>query len=600
MSKSGPRRKLVAILAADVVNFSRMMGQNEDRTLRNLKACRAITDSAIKNNHGRIFGSAGDSVIAEFASPVDAVIAATEFQRDLKSRNDSVAEEDQMLFRTGLNLGDVIVEGENLYGDGVNVAARLEASAEPGGVTLSGKFHDEVCRKLDMTFIDTGEQSMKNIAVPVPTFKVELASVPQNQRPVDSTPMSEPQAPVTGPVPGATTGKLPAIAVLPFVNLSADPEQEYFVDGITEDIISVISRYHWLSVISRNTTFVYKGEAVDIRRVGAELQVDYVLEGSVRKAGARVRITTQLTDAQDGSNLWSERYDRELDDIFALQDEITETIAATIEPELARSERQRAHRKVSADLGAWDLFQRAQWHMYQFSKENVESAIALYQKAIEADVEFALAHAGIAVGYLVLVGANFSEKPEQDIALALEHARKSVVIEDQDPFCHYALGRAEAFSFHHDKAELELKRAIALNPSYAHAYHGLAHLYMMTPGGDAEVSLGLMDEAIRLSPRDPLLWVFEHMKGVTLLNLNRNDEALKWMEKAAAYPNAGFWAFSGLAAAQSALSHLDDAAKALARALEVNPNLSQRFLEDTYPGALMRYKECLKIAGLVE
>jgi adenylate cyclase len=345
---------------------------------------------------------------------------------------------------------------------------------------------------------------------------------------------------------------------------------------------------------------VYKGEAVDIRRVGEELQVDYVLEGSIRKAGARVRISTQLSAAQDGANLWSERYDRELDDIFSLQDEITETIAATIEPELARSERRRAHRKSSTDLGAWDLFQQAQWHMYQFSKENVQSGIALYQRAIAADDEFASAHAGLAVGYLILVGANLSENADEDIAHALESARRSVVLDDQDPFCHYALGRAEAFSFNHAKAESELKQAISMNPSYAHAYHGLAHLYMMTPGGDAEVASGLMDDAIRLSPKDPLRWVFEHMKGVTLLNLNRDDEALGWMERAATYPNAGFWAFSGLAAVQAALQNSDQAAKALSQALEVNPNLSQRFLEDTYPGALVRYKECLRIAGLTE
>ena len=600
MTESGPRRKLAAILAADVVNFSRMMGENEDRTLRNLKICRTITDRAIQSNHGRVFGGAGDSIIAEFGSPVDALIAATGFQQDLESRNRAVPLEDQMVFRVGLNLGDVIIEGDNLYGDGVNVAARLEAFADPGGITLSGKFHEEVIRKLEITFVDTGSQAMKNIVTPVPTFKVELDSLPKIQKSPDSASEADTSTATLGSAEALKDDRPPAIAVLPFANLSADPEQEYFADGVSEDIISVISRYHWLSVISKNSTFVYKGEAVDIRRVGEELQVDYVLEGSIRKAGARVRISTQLSAAQDGANLWSERYDRELDDIFSLQDEITETIAATIEPELARSERRRAHRKSSTNLGAWDLFQQAQWHMYQFSKENVESGIALYQRAIAADDEFASAHAGLAVGYLILVGANLSENADEDIDHALESARRSVVLDDQDPFCHYALGRAEAFSFNHAKAESELKQAISMNPSYAHAYHGLAHLYMMTPGGDAEVASGLMDEAIRLSPKDPLRWVFEHMKGVTLLNLNRDDEALGWMERAATYPNAGFWAFSGLAAVQAALQNSDQAAKALSQALEVNPNLSQRFLEDTYPGALMRYKECLKIAGLTE
>ena len=599
MADSGPRRKLAAILAADVVGFSKLMGENEDRTLRNLKACRSLTDEAIKLNHGRIFGSAGDSVIAEFASPVDAVVAATEFQRNLRDRNEGVSDEDQMLFRVGLNLGDVIIEGDNLYGDGVNVAARLEAIAEPGGITLSGKFHDEVCRKLDMSFVSTGEKVMKNITNPIPTFKIEVSSLPKAEDSIKTETTIENSNIDSGSKTDDFTGaNTPAIAVLPFSNISGDPEQEYFVDGITEDIISVISRYHWLSVIARNSTFVYKGAAVDVREVARELKVDYVLEGSVRKAGPRVRITAQLIDSRSGSQIWSERYDRKLDDIFDLQDEITETIAASIEPELARSERQRARRKTSDNLGAWDLFQKAQWHMFKFSKENVESAINLYKQAIALDEEFASAHAGVSVGLIVLVGANFTQEPKKCIESALRYAEQSVVLDDQDPFCHYALGRSRAFSFQPEKAEPELKRAIELNPSYAHAYHGLAHLYMMTPGGDAEVSGQMMNEAIRLSPRDPLLWVFEHMKGATLMSLEQNDEASEWMEKAARHPSAGFWAFSGLAACQAALGDQLKAEESLAKALEINSNLSQAFLEDTYPGALLEYKKNLKTAGL--
>jgi len=239
MAESGPRRKLAAILAADVVGFSKKMGENEDRTLRNLKACRSLTDEAIKLNHGRIFGSAGDSVIAEFASPVDAVVAATEFQRNLRDRNESATDEDQMLFRVGLNLGDVIIEGDNLYGDGVNVAARLEASAEPGGITLSGKFHDEVCRKLDMSFVSTGEQVMKNITNPVTTYKIEVSALPKAEASSKTEPIIETSAEDKGSTSDqALDEKPPAIAVLPFANMSGDPEQEYFADGITEDIIT--------------------------------------------------------------------------------------------------------------------------------------------------------------------------------------------------------------------------------------------------------------------------------------------------------------------------------------------------------------------------
>ena len=515
MSESTPRRKLAAILAADVVGFSRMMGENEDRTLRNLKACRSLTDESIATYHGRIFGSAGDSVIAEFASPVDAIVAAVEFQRNLRDRNASAAPEDRMQFRVGLNLGDVIVEGDNLYGDGVNVAARLEAAAKPGSICVSGKFYEEVRRKLDLSFVSLGDKEMKNIEEPVPTYEVSLD---ENKTHHASTGISKTSA---NEVSKEET-RPPAIAVLPFDNMSGDPEQEYFVDGITEDIISVISRYRWLSVIARNSTFVYKGKAVDVREVARELKVDYVLEGSVRKAGARVRVTAQLIDAESGSHLWTERYDRNLDDIFALQDEITETIAASIEPELARSERQRARRKTAGSLGAWDLFQQAQWHMFQFSKQNIETAIDLYQQAIEQDEEFASAQAGISVGNLVMVIANYTDDPKHCIQSALTHAERAVVLDDQNPFAHYALGRACAFSRQPEKSERELKRAISLNPSYAHAYHALAQAYIMS-NGDAERALELLNDAIRLSPNDPLLWAFENMKAAALFNLERYE-----------------------------------------------------------------------------
>ena len=590
MSESTPRRKLAAILAADVVGFSRMMGENEDRTLRNLKACRSLTDESIATYHGRIFGSAGDSVIAEFASPVDAIVAAVEFQRNLRDRNASAAPEDRMQFRVGLNLGDVIVEGDNLYGDGVNVAARLEAAAKPGSICVSGKFYEEVRRKLDLSFVSLGDKEMKNIEEPVPTYEVSLD---ENKTHHASTGISKTSA---NEVSKEET-RPPAIAVLPFDNMSGDPEQEYFVDGITEDIISVISRYRWLSVIARNSTFVYKGKAVDVREVARELKVDYVLEGSVRKAGARVRVTAQIIDAESGSHLWTERYDRNLDDIFALQDEITETIAASIEPELARSERQRARRKTAGSLGAWDLFQQAQWHMFQFSKQNIETAIDLHQQAIEQDEEFASAQAGISVGNLVMVIANYTDDPKHCIQSALTHAERAVVLDDQNPFAHYALGRACAFSRQPEKSERELKRAISLNPSYAHAYHGLAQAYIMS-NGDAERALELLNDAIRLSPNDPLLWAFENMKAAALFNLERDEESLEWCVKSASHPNAGFWAFAGLAATHAMLKQQEQADAALAKVLEMNPNFSQAHLEQTYPGAILRFKKGLALAGL--
>ena len=359
MAESGPRRKLAAILAADVVGFSKMMGENEDRTLRNLKACRSLTDEAIKLNHGRIFGSAGDSVIAEFASPVDAVVAATEFQRNLRDRNEGVSDEDQMLFRVGLNLGDVIIEGENLYGDGINVAARLEASAEPGGITLSGKFHDEVCRKLDMSFVSTGEQVMKNITNPVPTYKIEVSSLPKTEASSETETIIESSSEVKGSISEqALDEKPPAIVVLPFVNMSGDPEQEYFADGITEDIITNLSLWKTFPVISRNSSFTYKGKSVNLKQVSEEMGVRYIVEGSVRKGGNKVRITAQLIDATEDHHIWSERWDRNLDDIFEVQDEVSSSIAAQVSPAVKGQEQNRVVRKQTKNMNAWDEYLR--------------------------------------------------------------------------------------------------------------------------------------------------------------------------------------------------------------------------------------------------
>ena len=355
MNESKPRRKLAAILAADVVNFSMLMGENEDRTLKNLKACRTLTDDCISANHGRIFGSAGDSIIAEFASPVDAVIAATEFQRSLRQRNEGVPEEDQMLLRVGLNLGDVIIEGDNLYGDGVNVAARLEALAEPGGISLSGKFHEEVCRKLDMSFVSTGEKEMKNIRTPVPTYKIEISELPKLDSAASSATLSNNMEDGKDSLgKESTDGKPPAIAVLPFTNMSGDPEQDYFVDGITEDIITNLSLWRTFPVISRNSSFTYKGKSVNVKDVAEELGVRYIVEGSVRKGGNRIRITAQLIDAEQDHHLWSERWDKNLEDIFDVQDEVSASIAAQVNPTLEDYERDRIERSRPINFSAWE------------------------------------------------------------------------------------------------------------------------------------------------------------------------------------------------------------------------------------------------------
>ncbi|MDP7629334.1 MAG: adenylate/guanylate cyclase domain-containing protein, partial [SAR324 cluster bacterium] len=400
MSDSTPRRKLAAILAADVVGFSRLMGENEDRTLRNLKACRSLTDEAIVAHHGRIFGSAGDSVIAEFASPVDAIVAAVEFQRNLRDRNTEVAPEDQMQIRVGLNLGDVIVEGDNLYGDGVNVAARLEEAAEPGGINLSGKFHDEVCRKLDLSFVSTGAQEMKNIATPVPTYKVELGSASKVLEAL-SAPAEPSPAPEAAPVPeleATEDTKVPAIAVLPFANMSGDPEQEYFADGITEDIITNLSLWRTFPVISRNSSFTYRGKSSNLKQVAQELGARYIVEGSVRKGGNRVRITAQLIDAEEDHHLWSEKWDRTLEDIFDVQDEVSEAIARRVGPTVTGHEQNRLVRKRPENLSAWEGYLQGlrSFHERQHTDHEdpgLTQARQHFERAVEMEPSHSDAHA---------------------------------------------------------------------------------------------------------------------------------------------------------------------------------------------------------------
>ncbi len=338
MAESNTRRKIAVILATYVVGYSTKMEENEDQTLKNLKVCRSIIDGLVEEYHGRIFNTAGDSVLVEFQSAVEAVICGSEFQNTINERNNSVPEEEQMEFRLGINMGDVVIEGGNLYGEGVNVAARLEALAQPGGVCLSKNVHDIVNKKTNFKFHDLGEQTVKNTVL----HAVDVTLEGTSQRKLQET----------------TNEKPPAIAVLPFANMSGDPEQEYFVDGITEDVITNLSLWKTFPVISRNSSFTYKGKSVNIKEVSKELGVRYLVEGSVRKGGNKVRITAQLIDGTEDNHLWSERWDRSLDDIFEVQDEVSSSIAAMVSPAIKNQERDRVVRKQTKNINAWDEYLR--------------------------------------------------------------------------------------------------------------------------------------------------------------------------------------------------------------------------------------------------
>ena len=447
MAEKRVQRRLAAILAADVVGYSRLMSEDETGTRSRFNAhLRILIEPAIANRQGRIVKSMGDGLLVEFASVVDAVQSAVEIQKGMAERNANEQDDQRIEFRIGVNLGDVIIEGDDIHGDGINVAARLEGLADPGGILVSGTVHEHVRGKLDVGFDDLGPQEVKNIAEPVRAFRIAVAA---------SAPKSADAVP---PLPDK-----PSIAVLPFDNMSGVSEQEYFSDGITEDIITALSHIRQFFVIARNTTFTYKGQAVDVQAVAKNLGVRYVLEGSVRKAGTRVRISAQLIDGTTGNHLWAERYDRNLEDIFEVQDEITLTVVGAIEPELAQAERDRAMTKKPDDLSAWDFFQQGMFHLHKRTKKAAVEALSLFDRAIELNPTFSGPFSGSAYIQAYAVGQNWTDVSEDSLESALQAAEQAIELDPNDAFARVALGNVRLRRGELDKAEMEFGKAIELN-----------------------------------------------------------------------------------------------------------------------------------------
>jgi adenylate cyclase len=504
-------RRLAAILAADVAGYSRLMGADEEGTLKTLNLYRGVMTDLIKEHQGRVVGTAGDNLLAEFGSAVQAVRSAVAVQRALDRRNADLDETRRMRFRIGINVGDVMVQGADLLGDGVNIAARLEQMAEPGSILVSGTVWEQIDGKLSFPCSYVGEQTAKNIARPVRTYRV-----------VWEQPDMGGVGPGGPPAAPALPDK-PSIAVLPFTNMGSDPEQEYFADGISEDIMTALSKSRWLFVIARNTSFVYKDKAIDIKQVGRELGVRYVLEGSVRKAGSRVRITTQLIEAATGIHLWGQRYDHDLADTFAVQDEITESVVGAIEPELRRVERQRAARKSPESMDAWDHYMRGMWRYYQFSPEDHAGAERLMRRAIELDPTFAQGHIGLSRNLVSKIVFGWSENVDADRRASYAAARRAVELDDQDPYAHYALVWPSLLMHEHESAIAESQKAIDLTPNFALAYFGLAA---------ARVFLGRFDQAsdpihraVRLSPHEPLKFFFYNLVALAQYHQGHYEEA---------------------------------------------------------------------------
>ena len=494
MSEQKPRRKLAAILAADVVGFSKKMGENEDRTLRNLKACRTLTDESIEAHHGRVFGSAGDSVIAEFASPVDAIVAAVEFQRNLRDRNLKITPEDQMEFRVGLNLGDVIVEGDNLYGDGVNVAARLEPLAEPGGICVSGKFHDEVRRKLDLGFVSKGAQEMKNIEEPVHTFNVLMGHETEEVSQISS---SAPSAAPTVRQPSAN--EKPRLIVLPFNNLSNVEDNDFLVDGIVEDLITEFSRINSIEVISRNTAFSLKGKEIENTKIAAEFGIDFIATGSIRSSGNRIRISVDLTDPATGSSIWSERYDATMDDVFEVQDEIVRKVIVALVGKLEMAGLERAKRKPTENLTSYEYLLRGRDFHHKFSKEGVLSAIEMLDKSIEADPNNAQAYAWRACSLGQGLGRGYLEGDQETHFQKLQSLiQKALELDENDLECNRILCELNKLFEDFEQSEFYGKKAYDMNSNDPRVVCAYGELLVLT--NRADEGTDLLIKAYELDP----------------------------------------------------------------------------------------------------
>ena len=565
MVESSPRRKIAVILATDVVGYSTKMEENEDQTLKNLKVCRKIIDGLVDEHHGRIFNTAGDSVLADFQSAVEAVICGSEFQNTIKERNNTVPQEEQMEFRIGINMGDVVIEGDNLYGEGVNVAARLEALAQPGGVCLSKNVHEIVNKKTDFQFHDLGEQTVKNTVLHA--VDVTLDGTSQRILPESITRQQ------------SSTEKPPAIAVLPFANMGGDPEQEYFADGITEDIITNLSLWRTFPVISRNSSFTFRGKSHNLKQVASELGVRYIVEGSVRKGGNRVRITAQLIDAEEDHHLWSEKWDRTLEDIFDVQDEVSETIARRVAPSVRGHEQNRLTRKRPENLSAWEEhLQGLQCYHERQRKDYEDLGLAQarqhFEKAIELDPTLSDGHSYLAFCGIWEIIQRITKDSKQTLNSVLASARQAQVLNPENPV---ALGvMACYYLFLGDQAIARdfAKKAIGFNPSYAANYFFLAAI--QAHYGEFQEAESSALKTIELSPVDPELGEFFIPLSYSYLGQCKYEEALEAVEKTLQqYPENGF----SLGTRAAILGHLERGSEgkiALDRYLALRPNLKTR------------------------
>jgi TolB-like protein/Tfp pilus assembly protein PilF len=576
-------RRLAAILAADVVGFSRLMGVDEAGTARAMRGHREAISPIITEQGGRIVKTIGDGVLLEFPSVVAAVACAASIQRLMAERNAVAPADQRMLFRIGINHGDVLIEGDDILGDGVNVAARLEEISEAGGICISEDVYRQIDGKVDISFADMGVHHLKNIARPLRTFRAHLEQI----RPLRA--------------PGPALPDRPSIAVLPFGNMSSDPAQDYFGDGIVEEIIIGLSRIRWLFVIARNSSFTYKGRAVDVKQVGRELGVRYVLEGSVRRAANRVRISAELVEATTGVHIWADRFEGGLGDIFELQDRVTANVVGAIGPKLEQAEIERAKHKPTENLDAYDYFLRGLAALHRWSREANAEALRLFYRAIELDPEFAAAYGMAARCYSQRKASGWMVDRAQETAETERLARHAAALGKDDAVALSTAGIAFAYVLGaHDYGADLLQRALALNPNWASAwlFSGWARIWL----GEPEVAIEHLTRAMRLNPQDPQMFNAQAAMAAAYFFAGQYGDASSWAHAAIREQPVHFIATCVAAASHALAGQAPEATEAMARLRQLDPDFRLSSLNDFFPirrpDDAARWADGLRNAGL--
>jgi adenylate cyclase len=584
MAEERVQRRLAAILAADVVSYSKLMGADEEGTFARLKARqKTLLEPIVRTHKGRIFKTTGDGMLVEFGSVVDSLRCALEIQRSMHSNNADAPKKEQIQLRVGINVGDIIVDGADVYGDAVNIAARLESLAEPGGIYISDDARRQVQGKMDVTFDDEGDHRLKNIAQAVRIYSARIGVATTSRRPAL-------------PLPDK-----PSIAVLPFENLSADPEQEYFADGMVEEIITALSRMRWLFVIARNSSFVYKRRAVDIKQVGRELGVRYVLEGSVRRAGDRLRITGQLIDAATGNHIWADRYDGALSDVFDLQDGIAESVVGAIQPSILTAEMERSARKRPDSLVAYDYVLQALPLVWSLNRTQSESAQELLERAISVEPNYPLALSLAAWCHAQRAVYNWTDALDEERETALRLAQRAAAISRDDPMVLAILGAAHTVARDLRIAGEHLERALSLDPNSAWAWgrSGWLSIHLARP----ELAIEQFERAIRLSPFDPAGFVcFFGIADACFLK-GQYDEAIEWSHKGLSQQPEAAWHLRVLVPALIHAGRKEEAHQAFKKLIEHYPGLTIGKVRNALPFAadmVERIADGLRQTGLPE